>query len=309
MEIKDLNIYQKLVEVRKKVEFLKKEAGTQYKYVSSSKVLMSIRQYLDEYNLLLIPECCNSEITSYEKDKDGKVIVTYFTKAQMTMTWVNCDKSEEKISVKWEGHGVDIAGEKGIGKAYTYAEKYFLLKQFNIPTDKLDPDVIANQINNDNGTAAKLKEEIKYMKEEYSKLADVFKKLKDEYTKLKGGKEEDLEHKMVEKQENSNKEKWTPDLNNIASLAEESKLSSDDLIKLVKALFTKSELLKLTKNEESKLVEYLNVKILANKAKVPQTEFIKYIKSMFGKRNYFALTNEEKEKLNEDLEKMCKPNV
>ena len=31
-------------------------------------------------------------------------------------------------------------GEKGVGKALTYAEKYFMLKFFNIPTDKDDPD-------------------------------------------------------------------------------------------------------------------------------------------------------------------------
>jgi hypothetical protein len=36
--------------------------------------------------------------------------------------------------------GVDIAGEKGVGKALTYGEKYFLLKTFNIATDKDDPD-------------------------------------------------------------------------------------------------------------------------------------------------------------------------
>lgn len=42
------------------------------------------------------------------------------------MTLIKCDKS----SVYAEG----------IGKALTYAEKYFLLKQFNIPTDNDDPD-------------------------------------------------------------------------------------------------------------------------------------------------------------------------
>ena len=31
---------------------------------------------------------------------------------------------------------VDIAGEKGVGKALTYGKKYFLLKFFNIATDK-----------------------------------------------------------------------------------------------------------------------------------------------------------------------------
>jgi hypothetical protein len=58
----------------------------------------------------------------------------------MTMTWVNADKPDEVIECPWYGQGVDIAGEKGVGKALTYAEKYFILKQFNIATDKDDPD-------------------------------------------------------------------------------------------------------------------------------------------------------------------------
>jgi hypothetical protein len=35
--------------------------------------------------------------------------------------------------------GTDF-GERGVGKCYTYNEKYFLLKFFNIATDKDDPD-------------------------------------------------------------------------------------------------------------------------------------------------------------------------
>jgi hypothetical protein len=55
------------------------------------------------------------------------------------MEWVDTE-SGESYTIPWYGQGVDLAGEKGVGKALTYAEKYFILKQFNIPTDKDDPD-------------------------------------------------------------------------------------------------------------------------------------------------------------------------
>jgi len=42
--------------------------------------------------------------------------------------------------VNWYAQGIDLAGEKGPGKALTYAEKYFLLKFFNIATSADDPD-------------------------------------------------------------------------------------------------------------------------------------------------------------------------
>jgi hypothetical protein len=142
-----LNIYQKLVEVRKWVPYLQKENdGNQYKYVSSSQVLANVRVKMDELGLLLIPAITGHKVSDQTQeyyDKDGRVIkrtTTYFTELDMTMTWVNVDNPEEKIQITWYCQGVDIAGEKGVGKALTYGEKYFLLKSLNIATDKDDPD-------------------------------------------------------------------------------------------------------------------------------------------------------------------------
>lgn len=143
----ELNIYQKLVEVRKAVPYLRKEAqGKQYNYTGSSQVLASVRAKMDELGLLLIPSVINKELSESiieTFDSEGHVTkrtTTYFTELIMTMTWVNAEKPEETIECHWYGQGVDIAGEKGVGKALTYAEKYFILKQFNIATDKDDPD-------------------------------------------------------------------------------------------------------------------------------------------------------------------------
>jgi hypothetical protein len=148
----ELNIYQKLIEVRKAVPYLKKEAeGKQYKYTGSSQVLASVRNKMDELGLLLIPRIIGKELSESQiefKDTTGNVTkrtTTYFTELIMTMTWVNADKPDETIECPWYGQGVDIAGEKGVGKALTYAEKYFILKQFNIATDKDDPDAFQDK--------------------------------------------------------------------------------------------------------------------------------------------------------------------
>ena len=141
-----LNIYQKLIEVRKSVPYLQKEnKGYQFNYVSSSQVLAGLKSKMDEMGLLLIPSVSNKTVTvdTYEKtDNRGntKRTVDYFTELEMIFTWVNAEKPDEKIECKWYGQGVDTAGEKGVGKALTYAEKYFMLKFFNIPTDNDDPD-------------------------------------------------------------------------------------------------------------------------------------------------------------------------
>lgn len=142
-----MNIWQKLIEVRKEVPYLQKEnAGQQYKYVSSSQVLGNCKKKMDELGLLLIPAVISHKVSESVIEKMGhdgfpeKRTTTYFTELDMSFTWVNAEKPEETIACTWYGQGVDIAGEKGVGKAMTYAEKYFLLKFFNIATDKDDPD-------------------------------------------------------------------------------------------------------------------------------------------------------------------------
>lgn len=137
-----MNIYQKLVEVRKAVPYLKKEAkGSQYNYVASSQVLASVREKMDELQLLIIPEVTDKRVTQTQiKTSRGNEVTNYFTELDLNMTIVNGEKPDEQITRKWYGQGVDLAGEKGVGKALTYAEKYFILKLFNIPTDQDDPD-------------------------------------------------------------------------------------------------------------------------------------------------------------------------
>ncbi|MNT28935.1 ERF superfamily protein [compost metagenome] len=63
----------------------------------------------------------------------------------MSMTWINADEPTEQIECPWYSQGVDIAGEKGVGKALTYGEKNFILKFFNIATDKDDPDAFQHR--------------------------------------------------------------------------------------------------------------------------------------------------------------------
>lgn len=137
-----MNIYQKLIEVRKTVPYLQKEnRGQQYQYVSSSQTLSAVRAKMDELGLMLVPRVTGHNVREKTEERNGgKVTITYFTELDIEFCWVNADKPDETVTCPWYGQGVDIAGEKGVGKALTYAEKYFLLKTFNIATDKDDPD-------------------------------------------------------------------------------------------------------------------------------------------------------------------------
>lgn len=141
-----LNVHQKLSIVRGTIPYLKKEkSGKQFNYVGSSDVLGALHGVINEQGLLLIPSIIDHKVTE-GATKAGTV--NYFTELKMIMTWVNIDNPEDKIECPWYAQGMDLAGEKGVGKALTYAEKYFMLKFFNIATDKDDPDAFQSKTEN-----------------------------------------------------------------------------------------------------------------------------------------------------------------
>jgi len=135
----ELNIHQRLLEVRKSVKPLSKDAkntNQNFEYVSSSNVLGSLKAEMDKQGLLLVPSVESSEVRPHTTKSGGN---WFFTILNMVYTWVNVDDPKDIVVCKWIGCGLD-SSELGIGKAQTYSEKYFLLKFFNIPTDGDDPD-------------------------------------------------------------------------------------------------------------------------------------------------------------------------
>ena len=148
-----MNLYQKLVEVRKAAPYLQKaNQGHQFKYVSSSQVLGTLRKRMDELGVLLIPKVVSHTLHDKyrlppQERNDGQrdYAKEHITELVLEFTWVNAEKPEEQIVCPWYGQGVD-SGEKGVGKALTYAEKYFMLKFFNVATDKDDPDAFQDKI-------------------------------------------------------------------------------------------------------------------------------------------------------------------
>lgn len=132
-----MTIYQKLLEVRKSVKYLQtKNQGYQFKYVSSSQTLGALRKEMDNQGLILVPKILKKNV---QEHKTAKGTLEFFTELEMEFVWVDSADPTQTVTCPWYGQGIDT-GEKGVGKALTYAEKYFLLKFFNIATDLDDPD-------------------------------------------------------------------------------------------------------------------------------------------------------------------------
>ena len=165
-----MTLHEKLFKLKQSVKYLqkKKNGEVKYSYVSSTDVVAPIREMMDKEKLLLIPEILSHNVEQIDKTEKA---TTLFTEIDLKFTWYDIETGE-KLEINWYGQGVDRSSEKGIGKALTYAEKYFLLKFFNIPTDNDDPDTFArkkegkrnktNETNNDNTLISmKEKEELK----------------------------------------------------------------------------------------------------------------------------------------------------
>lgn len=144
-EYKDLNLYQKIQQVSDEVKNIEKNTvvGTgnnSYKAVADIDVLLAVKKAETKYGLVSIP--VKQELVRSDQvqkiGRDGYTTVTFADIVKMTLRIINIDNTAEFIEVESFGRGLD-PGDKGFGKASTYARKYALLNAYKIATGE-DPD-------------------------------------------------------------------------------------------------------------------------------------------------------------------------
>ena len=139
-----MNIYEKISEVMKRVEYLTKDdkvefGTTKYKAISEEKVTTIIRKELVDLGIVILPVMQESQITELIRtEKSVNQRADVHTKYRIQ----NIEDINDYIEVESNGSGVDTQ-DKAIGKAMTYAYKYMLLRTFAIPTGE-DPDKISS---------------------------------------------------------------------------------------------------------------------------------------------------------------------
>lgn len=130
---KPLNLYQKINEIRKKVDYLQKDksvstGGGAYKAISHDKVTAILREHLIAFGIVCIPNLVKSQ--AHDRVGDAK---QFRYDATYSFDFVNIDAPEEKVQIVIESHAMDNA-DKAPGKAISYAKKYAVLKLFEIET-------------------------------------------------------------------------------------------------------------------------------------------------------------------------------
>lgn len=151
-ETAELNLYEKLAIISKNIKILKKtKSGYNYTYVPIEDILAGIQGKMEELGVSLIPnigEHCyvytpekfKVKYTSSGERQEFPINDT-LVYGDMRYIWVNNHNPSERIEVPWAFFGQQEDASQAFGSALTYAERYFLLKYFQIATSN-DPDSI-----------------------------------------------------------------------------------------------------------------------------------------------------------------------
>ena len=127
-----MNIYQKINEVRKKVEYIQKDAEVQnYRAVTHDAVTAMVRDHLIHYGIVIVPYQVGGTSKDAGTTKGGTPIIRF--EASYEVWCINAEDPSDKFCVAMFAHAND-SSDKAPGKACSYSVKYAMLKVFSIET-------------------------------------------------------------------------------------------------------------------------------------------------------------------------------
>lgn len=123
-----LNIYQRINAVMKDCEYLQKKDAQQGKGIKYDEVIAMLREHLIKHGIVMVINQSSMECLAGVEGTKQKVCQGHYE-----MELVNIDKPDEKVKHSVFAQGMD-GGDKGPGKAHTYAMKLMLVKGFALET-------------------------------------------------------------------------------------------------------------------------------------------------------------------------------
>ena len=146
INIKELNIFEKLSCITSELSNVAKnlEVGygqSKYNAVGEADVLRAIKPLEAKYRIYSFPY--QRTIIDSGFIDTAKGAKQLYERIEVVYRFVNIDKPEEYINITSYGDGLDV-GDKSVGKAMTYADKYALMKAYKIITGE-DPDQNASE--------------------------------------------------------------------------------------------------------------------------------------------------------------------
>lgn len=184
MNENEKSLKQKLLDLKNLVCIMQKDSkGHNYTYVSEESILLAINDKMLELGLKLtpkfVPGTLHSEVLKYQ-NKQGNEVADIIVRSEMIFEWEDIYTGEIE-SINWAMIGQQGDASQALGSGLTYANRYFLLKYFNIATSNDDPDKIKSEL--------KAKEEEAKAKNKISSDQTKIKKLFEKAIKVEQTKE------------------------------------------------------------------------------------------------------------------------
>lgn len=186
-EQKELNsLDEKLMELKKLVSIMKKDSeGHGYNYVSEESILLALNDKMIELGIKLTPQfvpgTLYSEVVNYQNAK-GQPKTDVLVRSELQFIWKDIKTGETEV-VDWGLLGQQADGSQALGSGLTYANRYFLLKYFNVTTSNDDPDKIRSAIAAEeerkkiSATQTKVKKAFEKAIQKYQTKEEVYKEL------------------------------------------------------------------------------------------------------------------------------------
>ncbi len=176
----------KLMELKKLVSIMQKDSeGHGYTYVSEESILLAINDKMIELGLKLTPKftpgTLHSEVVNYQNAK-GQPKTDVLVRSEMQYIWKDIETGDTEI-IEWGLLGQQSDASQALGSGLTYANRYFLLKYFNIATSNDDPDKIRSEMAKEeerkkiSATQTKCKKAFEQLIKIYQKNDKVYEKL------------------------------------------------------------------------------------------------------------------------------------
>ena len=132
-----MNIFQRLNEVRKVVDYAKKEKAVEsYKAVTHDQITALTRDHFVEHGIIVVPRrISGSTVLTGTQTSRGTPFIRM--EAVYEFDFVNMDEPQDRLTVVIEAHAID-QGDKAPGKVLSYAKKYAILKVLDIESGEDD---------------------------------------------------------------------------------------------------------------------------------------------------------------------------
>lgn len=138
----ELNLFQRINEVRKSIDYIQKDksvstGGGSYKAVTHDQVTAMVRDHMVKHGIVCFPGLVESLMNPKEVNANMETAKQARYEATYDFTFVNADHPEDRLTIRIQAHAMDNA-DKAPGKALSYAKKYAILKLFEIETGEDD---------------------------------------------------------------------------------------------------------------------------------------------------------------------------